>query len=157
MTKYVEVSVNDMTGMALDWAVAMAEFWEADRPQDGQIRKGDVYMLVGPFRLIGLGADKFYSPSTNWAQGGPLIERELIEVSPRWHNQHCAVNQDWGKRGFKADHGWHWAAYVLGADNIDDNHEQEGGTPLIAAMRCFVSDKLGDVVQVPAVLVGVAA
>ena len=145
MTKSVEVSVNDMTGMALDWAVA-----EADGLRPYQY-KGKFWVLDGKTNIP---LPRF---STDWKQGGPLIECELIEVSPRWHNQHCAVNQDWEKRGFKADHGWHWAAYVLGADNIDDNHEQEGGTPLIAAMRCFVSGKLGDVVQVPAVLIGVAA
>ena len=64
-----------------------------------------------------------YTPSTNWAQGGPIIEREGIATLP------CP-------RG--------WAARVgFGGEYI------EGPTPLIAAMRCFVASKLGDEVDVP--------
>ena len=131
MSQFVEVKTAELVGPALDWAVAMAEFWEADRPQDGQIRKGDVYMLVGPFRLIGLGVDKFYSPSTNWAQGGPLIEQFGLDL---WKHE--------GK--FYAFHTRQHNKYC--ADTV-----------LVAACLAIVAAKLGDVVQVPAELVGVTA
>lgn len=61
--------------------------------------------------------------STRWSQGGPIIERERITV---WNNE------VW----------WH-AAYNDGTDDI------YGQTPLIAAMRCLVSAKLGDEVEIP--------
>ena len=61
--------------------------------------------------------------STDWAQGGPIIERELISVSSQTN-------------------GHSWAA--KGAHNYS-----YGPTPLIAAMRCFVASKLGDKVDVP--------
>lgn len=133
MSEFVEVRTAELIGQALDWAVAMAEFWEADRPQDGQIRKGDVYMLVGPFRLIGLGADKFYSPSTNWAQGGPLIDECDVWLSD--------------------DEG----ACVASCPPHAGRFFVEGGTNLIAACRAIVAAKLGDVAQVPAELAGVNA
>lgn len=132
MSQFVEVKTAELVGPALDWAVAMAEFWEADRPQDGQIRKGDVYMLVGPFRLIGLGVDKFYSPSTNWAQGGPLIDE-------------CDVWLSDDEESCVASCPPHAGRFVV-----------DGGTNLIAACRAIVAAKLGDVVQVPVELAGVA-
>lgn len=132
MSQFVEVKTAELVGPALDWAVAMAEFWEADRPRDGQIRKGDVYMLVGPFRLIGLGVDKFYSPSTNWAQGGPLIDE-------------CDVWLSDDEEACVASCPPHAGRFVV-----------DGGTNLIAACRAIVAAKLGDVVLVPVELAGVA-
>ena len=67
-----------------------------------------------------------YAPSTDWAQGGPIIEREGIDVMPMFH--------------FKPTG---WQAQVPGTC-------YSGPTPLIAAMRCFVASKLGDEVDVPA-------
>jgi len=61
--------------------------------------------------------------STAWSQGGPIIERERIEL--------------WGD----GDEGW------IAYDNL--NPKQKGPTPLIAAMRCYVSSKLGEEVEVP--------
>ena len=61
--------------------------------------------------------------STNWCLGGPIIEREKITLSP-W------VNETWGAiKTFQP--------------------EKNGPTPLIAAMRCYVSEKMGAIVDVP--------
>ena len=60
-----------------------------------------------------------YNPLTNWAQGGPILEREKIGVFPLGD-----------ARG--------WAAGF-----------QSGPTPLIAIMRCYVASELGDEVEVP--------
>jgi len=65
-----------------------------------------------------------FHPSSEWYQGGPIIEREGIS----WH---C---------GNKTS--WHAYAYG-GNDNIT------GPTPLIAAMRCYAVSKLGDEAEVP--------
>jgi len=64
-----------------------------------------------------------WSPSTKWVQGGPIIDREGIS----WH---C---------GNKTS----WHAYAYG-----DNDNITGPTSLIAAMRCYVTSKLGDEVEV---------
>ena len=63
-----------------------------------------------------------FKPSTNWAQGGPIIERERIRLDPR-------------------------GVWVAGHDSSND--EFSSPTPLVAAMRCFVASKLGEEVEVP--------
>ena len=62
---------------------------------------------------------KEYTPSTDWEQGGPIIEREKIDV--------CVDNDGW----------FTW--YAKKGDV-----ERGGATPLIAAMRCYVASKLGE-------------
>jgi hypothetical protein len=66
---------------------------------------------------------KDFNPSTNWSHGGPIIEREKIEL-------HNAVNNEWAA---------HAEFQVYGI----------GPTPLVAAMRCYVASKLGDNIDIP--------
>ena len=74
--------------------------------------------------------------STDWAFGGPIIEREKIATSPLPANS--------------------WRAYapmgtrvLNGREIFSWEHKGNGPTPLIAAMRCFVSSKLGDNIDIP--------
>ena len=151
------IKTSELSGAALDWAVARAVGHECglidrDRTIFGcNAADGRQYVIgkISHETVRECLHARYFRPSTDWAQAGPLIECELIEISPTWHYQDAACTQDWEKRGFKESHGWHWVAYDLGENNIEDNHEQEGGTPLIAAMRCIVSMKLGDEVEVP--------
>ena len=69
-----------------------------------------------------------YHYSSNWAQGGPIIERGDIAKIERF-----------------SDALWEATAYTKDAQDI----VQSGPTPLIAAMRCYVTLKLGDEVEVP--------
>jgi len=63
--------------------------------------------------------------SSNWLLCGPIIEREKIAIEP-------------GADAFDQP----WYATI--------NRSYGGGpTPLIAAMRCFVTSKLGDTVEIP--------
>ena len=105
------MKTSDLTGPALDWAVAKAEVQEP----------------VGSF-LDGVVAhpdyNKFY-PSTDWSQGGPIIEREGIRL-------HRSVTGRW------------WAG-----PEFDPHRPVAGPTPLIAAMRCFVASRLGDTIDIP--------
>ena len=103
------MKTSELTGAALDWAVAKAE-------GRTDVRVDDDGELVGQ--------DEF-DYSTDWAQGGPIIEREKIAV---WH------------RGDE----WPWRA-----QQSDTSHLKGGPTPLIAAMRCYVASKLGDEVEIP--------
>jgi hypothetical protein len=64
--------------------------------------------------------------STDWAQGGPIIEREGIAPWPV-----SARLTGWVAESH--------TAFVLG----------RGATPLEAAMRCYVASKLGDEVEIP--------
>ena len=91
------MNTSELTGAALDWAVAVAEY--------------------------GYGADyKTNKYSTNWSQGGPIIEREGLTLT------------------HQADR---WAAQT------DADLFAYGPTPLIAAMRCYVASKLGDNIDIP--------
>jgi len=72
-----------------------------------------------------------YPPySTDWAQGGPIIERELLAPEPLL-DTNCSLIK-WRCRNWKGD----------GSDYY-------GPTYLIAAMRCYVTSKMGETVEVP--------
>ena len=108
------MKTSELTGAALDWAVAKCEELE-HYFDDGMV------CLVGqPFDT----AWKYWNPSTDWAQGGPIIERWEIELVPN---------------------GMCWDAYA----DEDFHVPVSGPTPLIAAMRCYVTSKLGDEVEIP--------
>jgi hypothetical protein len=102
----MKIKTSELTGAALDWAVAMA--------------------VYGRVKHIPAG---FPAYSESWAQGGPIIERERIEV---------------------ASYGDQWQAVAhLESESI----YERGETLLIAAMRCYVASKLADEVEIPDVLV----
>ena len=103
----MNIKTSELTGAALDWSVGYI-MGEKLRILDRQI--------VWP---------EDYSPSTDWAQGGPIIERELIETN---------------RGGAYAEHFWKATRNSITA---------YGPTPLIAAMRCYVASKLGDEVEIP--------
>jgi hypothetical protein len=105
----MKIKTSELTGPALDRVVAecmgQPEEWMTDHKR-GYIN----------------------SPSTDWAQGGPIIEREEIALAT----------------------GYNWEA----TKEIEHRGEadyciQHGPTPLIAAMRCYVASKLGDTVDIP--------
>lgn len=100
------IKTSELTGVALDWAVAKCE--------GGWILSIDSFI---PHH--GLGRMNY---STDWAQAGPIIEREGIAL-------HLWSSDQWiGDMGY-------W--------------EAKGPTPIIAAMRCYVASKFGDIVDLP--------
>ena len=101
------MKTDELTGADLDWAVAKCEGvlmrWERSTHDEAPLE---------------------YSPSTDWAQGGVIIEREKIEVFIRDEK---------------------WFAY----SSLSKPEDFYGEIPLIAAMRCYVASKLGDEVEIP--------
>jgi hypothetical protein len=95
------MKTNELTGAALDWAVAKCKGELAYWPE--------------------------IEYSTDWAQGGPIIEREAIQLMP---DEYMGT----------------WSAYMT---NEGEPYSGTGPTPLIAAMRCYVASKLGDDIDVP--------
>jgi len=74
-----------------------------------------------------------YSPSSNWSDGGPIIEREGISV-----NQHNNIPD-------RPENRWISTKYQGGMQvGIPRPISAFGPTPLIAAMRCFLTGKYGD-------------
>lgn len=145
----MKTKTSELIGIALDWAVAKCEGYTSDSYMRSTYIKTDVNN-----KPLGIQVPKDYeyiwfNPSTNWAIAGPIIERELLQINPAFHNDTASVSPKWEKYGFRSIAGWHWVAYVLGSNNIDENYESLGDTPLIAAMRCYAASKLGDEVEIP--------
>ena len=115
------MKTNELTGAALDWAVAKCEGAYApsvDTDIDGakRINYGGMYP----------------DWSTDWSQAGPIIEREGIDVR--------AGNPLYFPKG--NEKGDYYEPLWLAG-------KQHGFTPLIAAMRCYVASKLGDEIEIP--------
>jgi hypothetical protein len=116
-----EMKTSELTGAALDWAVCEATgMFKAYT----QFRSGKNFLKV-----YGVARNKHLHPSTDWAQGGPIIEREGIDI--------CTST-----RGG-------WIATLITELEEDVVVRGEGDTCLIAAMRCCVASKLGDEVEIP--------
>ena len=115
------MKVSELTGAALDWAVALIEYPEW---------KEQGYLEVFPHDLS-FDDGTTYTPSTDWSQGGPIIEREKIRVLP------------WERNAGEPMYG-HWCAGMWQTTLYGN-----GPTPLIAAMRCYCCSKLGETVEVP--------
>jgi hypothetical protein len=96
----MKVKTSILNGAALDWAVCVCEDESPSR---------------------------YTQYSTDWAQAGPIIERELLTLD---YNP-------------LTPHGRPWIATTRGGA------EEYGATPLIAAMRAYVSSTFGDDVDIP--------
>lgn len=82
-----------------------------------------------------------FQPSTNWAHGGPIIEREGITVYPHYEDVITESGQEMTiKKG--------WASHIT-PHRYWQTPRGRGfaPTPLVAAMRCYVASKLGDTVE----------
>lgn len=122
----MKIKTKTLSGIALDWAVAQCE---------GKVEQG----VYGTPELLESGLHLHYcdvllshpySPSTDWAEGGPIVQRERMEVMPcmdvlveKWIATHCLRQSKWT--------------------------QECGPTPLIAVMRAFCCSKLGDEVDIP--------
>jgi hypothetical protein len=114
----MKIKTAELEKQTLDWAVAKV----LGRPR--------AYLVGETFVDLHSMVDKNRANvhwSTDWAQGGPIIEREYIDIA------YLPGNCTW----------------VAVADLTDEKFEQYGPTPLIAAMRCYVASQLGDEVEVP--------
>ena len=102
------MKTNELHGAALDYAVAKCvgvEFTYEDHP---------AHELI------------CFKYSTDWSQGGPIIEREGI----------CLWSE-----------GYDWEAKIQTGSG--EWLTEWDASPLVAAMRCYVASKLGDEVDIP--------
>lgn len=116
----MKIKVSEASGPVLDWMVAKAQALEV------YIDDGVVCLKGQPFDDNG----HYWLPTQNWAQGGPIIEREGISL---WNktNSTTISSMCWNAKSER---------YV---------HSGFGPTPLIAAMRCYCVSRLGEIVEVP--------
>lgn len=98
---------SELTGALLNYWTAMAEGWQLD---------GSLWRLDGTAKQM----KHLWTPTSSWAQGGPIVEREQMYLE------------------FDAD-GF-WIASTPTTAHI------RGSTALEAAMRAFVASKFGETV-----------
>lgn len=140
----------ELTRAALDWAVAICEGRNLDMRHNYIKRKAvennytdeeglafhlstqvneiidlDTVSSLSSLAMFSTLDIKTIAYSGDWALGGPIIERESLEL------------------GRYADL-WQATAHLE-----DGSIFEHGKTPLIAAMRCYVASKLGDEVEIP--------
>lgn len=147
------MKTSELTGANLDWAVAKALGLTATTiyglgsvraPGWYQIKQGRAvsYVLRPTYNKWVKQCEthpwqrgqEVWEPSVNWKQGGPLIEQEHISIEVDWDRRQtppelrfacCTINQ-------KAKGEWH-----------------KSPAPLVAAMRSYVAEKLGNFFEVP--------
>ena len=110
----MKIKTSELTRIQLDWIVTDLEGVKTYGIKD--------WLEQRPY-VIG------HRWSIDWAQGGPIIEREGINIGT-----------------VDALNGPYWEAHM--PYGMSDDFA-EGPTPLIAAMRCYVASKLGDEVEIP--------
>jgi hypothetical protein len=116
----VKIKVSQAEGATLDWLVAKCEGVELLDPHDNK------WELC--WTLLADNSGDYYAPSNDWAQGGPILTRERIQIQIDAQGNYFAVQ---------------WIKGIGYGPRVD------GPTPLIAAMRCYVASKLGDEVEIP--------
>lgn len=137
----VSVEVAKAGNSALDYAAAVCE-GGTNFLSDG-ITWG--FELNGERRVLspGWAPAMVFCPTTVWANGGPIIERETIEL----HSIPARRSPENWANCSDADS---WLAQVFVPDR--DAVEAAAPTPLLAAMRAYVMARMGETIQVPSEL-----
>ena len=121
----MKIKTSDLIGAQLDWMVAKCQgYVEQGVYGTPEFRDSEVYLCYCDAVL-----NSCYSPTTDWAQGGPLL------------NQH--------KISRTIDHSGLWIAYAGYNLNDEQRHMQCDRSELVAGLRCLVALNLGDTVEVP--------
>lgn len=148
----VKVKTAELSGAALDWAVGKAEGKSNLEASFGRVSYGSE--MIHGIPTCGYQ----WSPSTDWSQGGPLIEQFQIYLRPP-HEMHLNFGNG---RGEWRDYP-EWSGTVSGRVGTipsklpgvfpDGVARGAGPTALIAACRAIVLLKLGGEVEVPQELI----
>jgi hypothetical protein len=109
------MKVSELTGAMLDYWVA-----RANASTEAELFPGIAYephIWNGKCFTRKDSPYSMFCPSINWAHGGPIIERERIDINTTVYG---------------------WEAYC------DINQKVEGKTALEAAMRAYVASEFGE-------------
>jgi hypothetical protein len=116
--------VSELLGRELDYWVARAQgLMVAKIVQGGEITGYQLYFYSGD-------TPRLPDYSTDWADGGPIIERERIGLDT-WQRTWAA------QFTFPVRH-------PTNTKRDPSHHRMNGESPLVAAMRTFVASRFGD-------------
>lgn len=110
-----QIKVSEATPTQLDWLVA-----KCVNPSTGMVRIHEDNK--GAYRVTLHAERGVFAPTTNWAQGGPIITEHI------------------GRLEEVTAGGWEAEAW---------GHISEASTDLVAVCRCYVTNTLGEIVEVP--------
>lgn len=135
-----KIKVSEASGRMLNWLVGVAN------------NIPNLHLVAKPGKLCVYGAlpmpsgellDWPFQPSTDWAQGGPIIDLEKISCHPTYTSGATESGAE-----VAVSNGWVcFQTPRLSWQKV--RFRQAGATLLIAAMRCYVVSKLGEEVEVP--------
>ncbi|WP_206998868.1 phage protein NinX family protein [Trinickia mobilis] len=114
--------ISELEGAWLDYWVARAAELPKPRVDDGLCWVEEPPCDGDPESAV----DAAFAPSTDWNEGGPIIDREGISI--------VKLDDCWG-----AEKG---AGNRIETARMNIGHT--GATALIAAMRCYVGVRFGD-------------
>ena len=124
----MKIKTATAEGEVLNWLVATAQGLDSFLTTPGKhLCVWKVCALTGERE-----GSASYRPSTDWAQGGPILTEARISRT--------------------IDHSGLWVAYWTdGYDDSDAGKKwmQCDRSELVAGLRCYVASKLGDEVDVP--------
>ena len=130
------MKTSELTGAALDWAVAKCKnlniVFDPMGFGDGPNGGFWVWDETDRQKAIRQKIGRTYSPSTDWAQGGLILTNARISRT--------------------IDHSGQWIAYWTDGYTEGDEgklHMQCDRSELVAGLRCYVAMKLGDEVEIP--------
>lgn len=131
--KVKKIKVATLTGELLDYWVAKAQNIcvhknTEDWIETGPIYEHEIYTRCLDCKREEVGHELKYSPSTDWSQGGPIIEREGIRWQPMPNDKYIS-----------------WVSRAM--ENEGRFNAEYGSTLLEAAMRAFVTFKFGEEVE----------
>ena len=141
----MKIITSTLNGAALDWAVAQCVYAHDSGIYTPHAHAAPTVLNLGDVDgsawVYYLGQQ--WNPSTNWLQGGPIIERERIATGDQkstagaylWTSSNWTSRQRWLSRKGGPHDGYYY-----------------GPTLLIAGMRCYVA-KIGDDVDIPEELI----
>ena len=138
MNQMIELQTAVLHGPALNWAVAKA----IGAGEIKVVEWGDGKTVSCIYQRPDGGCwANHYSPSTEWDQGGLLLDEHHVQTS-------------YNGNGFsQSPTGEYWCAYVCEDNGREVRPSGGGPTALIAICRAVVASVFPNTVQVPAELV----
>lgn len=142
------IPVAELSGRALDWAVAMAQGY---KPARWAKRAWGRELVIAPERTFSamlMTEDgrsltwRCFNPTENWAQGGMLLDYYNINL----RQETLAYRTESGTEGTQH---LGWVAYKTPRHYYLQPELYRGRSKLEAVMRCLVGSILGESVEVP--------